>query len=207
MKLFIQRIKQWKDDKLTDEQIHELLPKKANENDAGYDITAVSDGVIVSDKEDTIVSPPLEDKPTLHRRVAYIEYATNLFWTPGREDVNTSDVILADLKNHIELFPRSSISKYNLVLANSIGIVDTGYQNQVMLRFKYIWQPQDLRPQRTEEGEYEMVGRVNLARIYKKGDKIVQIQGRPNVPITFSLVDELPSVDSRQQGGFGSSGT
>jgi dUTPase len=216
MKLFIKRIEQWKKEKLTDEEIHKLLPKQANENDAGYDIVAVSDGVITADKEDIIEPPPLEEKPTLYRRIAYIEYATNLYWTPGREEVvqvkgaggQTIDEYrpVADLENHIEAFPRSSISKYNLLLANSIGTIDTGYQNQVIFRFKYVWQPQDLRPQRNEEGDYEMVGRVNLNRIYKKGDKIVQIQGRPNVPLSFHLVDELPSVDSRKQGGFGSSG-
>lgn len=34
------------------------------------------------------------------------------------------------------VFPRSSISKYNMVLANGVGIIDSGYRNGVSFRFK-----------------------------------------------------------------------
>ena len=97
-----------------------VLPKRANETDAGYDVIATSDPKIVGD--------PLNGPS--YRRIDYIEYETNLYIAPTG-------------KFHTDLRPRSSISKYNLVLANSIGLIDRGYRNQVLVRFKYIWNPED----------------------------------------------------------------
>lgn len=169
-----------------------VLPSKANELDAGYDIIATSDPVIMAEKDEILAGQILEDKPTFYRRVAYVEYETNLYWTP-------------EIEFHVEIFPRSSISKYNLVLANSVGTVDTGYKNMVKCRFKYIFQPSDLIPHRNQNDSYELVATVNQKYLYQKGDKIAQIKPRLNEPIVFEFVDELPAVDSRGLGGFGSS--
>jgi dUTP pyrophosphatase len=57
----------------------------------------------------------------------------------------------------IKIFPRSSISKTNLMLANSVGLVDQGYRGEFLCRFKVIWGPN------------------KQLLTYKKGDKIAQL--------------------------------
>ena len=79
-------------------------------------------------------------------------------------------------KYHTELFPRSSISKYNLVLANSVATIDRGYRNEILLRYKYIFQPEDMIV--VQEDILRVYGRVNNENIYQKGDKIAQIKAR-----------------------------
>jgi dUTPase len=91
----------------------------ANETDSGYDIIATSDPFIQGisiDKTDDYLS------------IDYIEYDTNLIIEPNDG-------------YHTCVFPRSSISKYNLTLANSIGLIDNGYRGVIKLRFKYNAQP------------------------------------------------------------------
>ena len=92
------------------------LPKQGSTVAAGYDIVATSDPKIVGEKTDENVWD----------RVDYIEYETNLFIAPQA------------VTFHTLIHPRSSVSKYNLVLANSIGLVDNDYRGMVICRFKYI---------------------------------------------------------------------
>ena len=98
--------------------------------------------------------------------------------------------------------PRSSVSKYNLVLANSIGLIDADYRGEVLIRFKYIWQPEDYKLNTYNKLE----GTPNLERIYKKGDKICQLKVTKVEHAEFVLVDQLDSTQ-RGEGGFGSTGT
>lgn len=97
---------------------------------------------------------------------------------------------------HSELFPRSSVSKYDLVLANSIGLVDNGYRGEVRFRFKYV-------PRLVKVGMDSFV--VKPAIRYKKGDKIGQIVIRNTVSLPVQEVEDL-SETVRGEGGFGSSG-
>ena len=82
------------------------------------------------------------------------------------------------------LFPRSSISKTPLRLANSIGLIDGGYRG-------------------------ELIGMVD--NIYdkdfhiKRGERYFQLVAVDSSPIDFELVEEL-SESSRGEGGFGSTG-
>lgn len=81
------------------------------------------------------------------------------------------------------LFPRSSVSKTTLNLANSVGVIDSGYRGSLMLKFRYL-----------EEGD-----------VYEVGDRVAQlvIMKLPFVEITE--VTELSSSE-RGEGGFGSTG-
>jgi dUTP pyrophosphatase len=81
------------------------------------------------------------------------------------------------------LFPRSSVSKTTLNLANSVGVIDSGYRGSLMLKFRYL-----------EEGD-----------VYDVGDRVAQlvIMKLPFVEITE--VAELSSSE-RGEGGFGSTG-
>jgi len=185
------------------------LPTQANEDDAGYDIVATSGPTIVGD----IFERPV-DRYKLWKRVAYIEYGTNLFvapedeesldWTHVTDGGGEQPAVLWTMKFHLLMHPRSSVSKVNLVLANSIGLIDHGYRNQISARFKYIFQPEDLVTVQ-ELGATRIYGNVNDEHIYHTGDKIAQIKASPNIPMQFELVKELPT-SQRGMGGFGSSG-
>lgn len=151
-----------------------IIPKRANESDAGYDVIATSNPNIVGD--------PLNGPS--YRRIDYIEYETNLYIAPTG-------------KFHTDLRPRSSISKYNLVLANSVGLIDRGYRNQVLVRFKYIWNPEDY----SISGDI-ILGTPNLTKIYNKGDKICQLVPMETHDIDFRVMEYLDGED--RGGGFGS---
>lgn len=81
------------------------------------------------------------------------------------------------------IFPRSSISKMGLQLANSVGVIDSGYRGEITFRFKRTPGP-----------------------IYKPGDRIGQIMFIPFPKIEFEEVDELGKTE-RGDGGYGSTDT
>jgi dUTP pyrophosphatase len=163
------------------------IPKQATENDAAYDIIATTPPIIFGTKIQRSM-----DYMDMWSKITFIEYGTNVFIAP--EDKNF----------HTLLHPRSSISKTNLILANSVGLVDNGYRGQLYCRFKYISQPEDLIVL-NEAGGTRVYTIVNLDNIYKEGDKIIQIKASQNIPIDFELVYDLNKTQ-RGEGGFGSSG-
>jgi hypothetical protein len=84
-------------------------------------------------------------------------------------------------------------------LSNCIGLIDADYRGEVLLRFKYIWQPEDYKI----GTDNLLEGNVNLDKIYKKGDKVCQLKVTKIENIEFVLVNELDSTN-RGEGGFGS---
>jgi len=90
------------------------------------------------------------------------------------------------------LFPRSSNSKKNLLLTNSVGVLDSGYRGEVEFRYKLVANGKTL----SEDAKYNR---------YTIGDRIGQIIILPYPQIEFEEVEELSSTD-RGEGGFGSSG-
>ena len=119
-----------------------------------------------------------------------------------QKDRQFSNFGYTDLDYDILAFPRSSVSKYNLVLANCIGLIDADYRGEVLLRFKYIWQPEDYRI-RTDN---LLEGNVNSTKLYNKDDKVCQLKVTKVENVEFVLVDELDST-TRGEGGFGSTDT
>ena len=184
-----------------------ITPKRANETDAGYDITATSGPKIVGAR----VHPHSTGGEEQYHSIDYIEYETNLYFVPDKgmniehtrtleNGVPNFDPVAANF--HTDLRPRSSISsKTNFVLANSIGLIDRGYHNQVLVRFKYIWQPSDFRIAGFESF-LKVVGVPNFFQMYQKGDKIAQIIPTMTHDIDFQLIEFLPGED--RGGGFGS---
>ena len=81
------------------------------------------------------------------------------------------------------IFPRSSIYKYQLMLSNSVGVIDSGYSGE--LKFKF-W------------GDREK-------DIYKVGDRIGQLVIVPIPQIEWEEADTLSESD-RGENGFGSTG-
>lgn len=177
-------------------------PVNANQTDTGYDITAISEPKIVG---------TLANK-TEYSSIDYIEYETGIALSPINEGSNILGQLCGDKVsgkiNFTFAYPRSSISKYNLVLANSVGIIDNGYINTIKYRFKYIIQPEDLRISNHNcPTEYNSIitVKINMDKIYKKGDKIGQLVGATKEDIQFFAVDYLELTD-RGTGGFGSTG-
>lgn len=171
------------------------IPQRANPTDAGYDVLATTEPSVVG----KLSKPDYGTYPTgSYDFIDYIEYGTNLYFTP--EAASTFHSFGTEKHPfHTDLRARSSISKYNLVLANSVGLIDMDYKNQVMCRFKYIWQPEDYR---VIDGK--LFGTPNLKKIYQKGDKIAQILAMETHEIDFYPVEFLPGAD--RGGGFGTTG-
>lgn len=112
------------------------------------------------------------------------------------------------------LFPRSSNSKQDLILSNSIGVLDSGYRGEVMFKFKPSLFFGD--NEYAEEGtvgqisetfdsiEIPLTNRYDYTE-YFVGDRIGQIIILPYPQIEFEEVEELSTTD-RGEGGFGSTG-
>jgi dUTP pyrophosphatase len=81
------------------------------------------------------------------------------------------------------LVPRSSVYKTGLSLANSVGVIDSGYQ-----------------------GEVKVVFSTSRARAnYNIGDRVAQLVVVPLGDMNVLEVNEL-EVSTRNTGGFGSTG-
>ena len=87
------------------------------------------------------------------------------------------------------LFPRSSNSKKDLLLSNSVGILDSGYRGEVMFKYKStIW-----------DGSY------GYGNSYQIEDRVGQLIILPYPKIQFEEVSELSETE-RGTGGYGSTG-
>lgn len=93
------------------------------------------------------------------------------------------------------LFPRSSNSKKDLTLVNSVGVLDSGYRGEVFFKFK----PTDY----FAEERADVYGNPP---IYEIGERIGQIIILPYPQVTFNEVSELSETE-RGTGGFGHTGT
>ena len=164
------------------------LPKKGTDRATGFDVVVTSEPEIVGEKYDN----------GTYKRVDYIQYTTNLKLAVQKERT-FSNIGYNDLDFDILAFPRSSVSKYNLVLANCIGLIDADYRGEVLLRFKYIWQPEDYSIGKDKN----IQGTVNYSKLYNKGDKVCQLKVTKVENVEFVLVYELDSTN-RGEGGFGS---
>jgi len=91
------------------------------------------------------------------------------------------------LQNYsIRLHPRSGLSlKRGLVLANSEGIVDVDYQEEVFVLLNNI---------------------SEMTQTIKKGDRIAQAEVVCNEAVKFVVVAKRPEKHSERGGGFGSTG-
>lgn len=155
------------------------------EGDAGYDLFARENPKVVGEpvgKNQTLKA--------LYKSIDYIEYDTKLIIAP------TDEVSFYSM-----VYPRSSVSKYNLALANSVGIVDSGFRDTIKVRFRYIMQPNDLV---LKDGKIQGM-KINFKKIYQKGDKIAQLIWCLHNHPFLNFSDTVPP-SQRALGGFGSTG-
>jgi len=140
------------------------IPTYAKEGDAGMDLRAVSMNIKYGEDKEGYTS----------KEIKYIEYDTGLAMEIPKGYVGY-------------LFPRSSVSKTDLMLANCVGVVDSGYRGPVKLRFKKSGCSADVKR-------------------YSPGERVGQIIIMPVPAFEFNEVEELTNTD-RGDGGFGSTGS
>lgn len=85
------------------------------------------------------------------------------------------------------IFPRSSVSNKPLMMANSVGVVDSCYRGEVTAKFNI-----------TDT-------RQSVFSHYQEGDRIAQMIIIPYPEIEFEETDSLSESD-RGTGGYGSTG-
>lgn len=82
------------------------------------------------------------------------------------------------------VFPRSSNAKKDLLLSNSVGVIDSGYRGEIMAKFKIVDIAED---------------------IYEIGERICQLIIIPYPTIEFEESDNLSKTE-RGVGSYGSTG-
>ena len=134
------------------------------------------------------------------------------FFGPGREDrnpVNKLDFMVSCSAQMVTdggkcfntgyyMYPRSSLSKTRLRLANSVGIIDSGYRGHLTGMFDVV---NIDTADNDSNSEADFWG--------KKFDRYVQICAPGLVPILVQVVnsvEELGGETARGGGGFGSTG-
>jgi dUTP pyrophosphatase len=86
------------------------------------------------------------------------------------------------------IFPRSSVSKKDIMLSNCVGVIDSGYRGEIVFKFKM--------PKETFF--------ASLKR-YEIGDRVGQLIIMPYPTIEVEEATELTNTE-RGEGGFGSTG-
>jgi len=86
------------------------------------------------------------------------------------------------------LFPRSSVAKKDILLSNSVGLIDSHFRGEVTAKFKLV--------EPVSHEEYV---------IYNSGDRIGQLVILPYPEVEFRESESLSETD-RGEGGYGSTG-
>lgn len=89
-------------------------------------------------------------------------------------------------EGHVGLvFPRSSIKNYDVVLSNSVGVIDSGYTGEISVVFN--------------------IKKVKSPVLYNIGDRIAQLVIVKLTSISLEEVSQLNDTE-RGSGGYGSTG-
>tara|TARA_R110002167_G_scaffold238718_1_gene443865 strand:+ start:626 stop:1171 length:546 start_codon:yes stop_codon:yes gene_type:complete len=167
-----------------------IINKPSHEGDAGFDIVATQEPKIHGHL----------DHHLFYKTIHYLEYDTKLKVQPKKKYGK-------EYTFYLLLYPRSSIINTNLVLANSIGVIDSGYNGNIKVCFKYISQPEDMKivTGKTFTGKPSsgILTSINPQRIYHEGDKIAQLIPAYHNSMELEEVHTLAETE-RGLGGFGS---
>ena len=93
------------------------------------------------------------------------------------------------------VFPRSSVSKKQISLSNAVGVIDSGYRGEVVMKFK---------PSLALDSG-QCVTEIHTYGNYNVGDRVAQMIIMPYPNIEFEESDELSETE-RNDGGYGSTG-
>lgn len=100
------------------------------------------------------------------------------------------------------IFPRSSVTKYDLMLKNSVGVIDASYRGEIMCRFTPVIN-NNIMDIVIEEDGFDFVFDEN--KRYNIGDRVAQIIFIELPKITLIETHELSDTE-RGSGGFGHTG-
>lgn len=117
------------------------------------------------------------------------------------------------------VFPRSSVTKYDLMLKNSVGIIDASYRGEIMCRFTKVindvYHDATIleRPsgfwgflKKLQKCDYiDLLYLPRKIKTYEVGDRVAQIVFMELPKITLIESDGLSDTE-RGTGGFGSTG-
>lgn len=114
------------------------------------------------------------------------------------------------------VFPRSSVTKYDLMLKNSVGVIDASYRGPILCRFSKVVNGmfEDVNdvelnfkyPQSYPDGKAIDLKILNRhIKKYEVGERVAQIVFMEIPKITLVESQELSNT-ARGSGGFGSSG-
>lgn len=138
------------------------LPTYAKPGDAGMDLRVVQDITIMPGE--TCLLP------------------TGLAIWIGSDRISSS----LDMGVMGMVVPRSGLGTKGLVLANTVGIIDEGYQNEIKIAAL----------NRTEEETFYI----------EAGDRIAQLIFVPVIRSSWKVVEEFSNLTERNVGGFNSTG-
>ncbi len=111
-------------------------------------------------------------------------YSVDMYWDDHGNFVFHTGLAVEIPEGYVGLiYPRSSISKTPHHLRNSVGVIDSGYRGEIMIKF----------------------GGNSHPTTYDVGDRIAQLIVMPYPLVELLEVEELSETD-RGSGGFGSTG-
>lgn len=137
---------------------HLALPKKAHDTDAGFDLRA------------SLGCESFEMLPN-----DMVTISTGLH-------INLNSI---GLPCFALVTPRSGLGSKGFNLANTVGVIDQGYQGEIMVK---------------------AVNRGSEPLLIRDGDRIAQLIIIPILPVDLKSVDDFSDTSSRGEGGFGSTG-
>ena len=105
------------------------------------------------------------------------------------------------------IFPRSSVTNYDLMLKNSVGIIDASYRGELRCRFYETREHLDyVQSDKFNDGTVRDLHQPLLKRnTYEIGDRVAQIVFMELPKIKLVETDELSDTE-RGAGGYGSTG-
>jgi dUTP pyrophosphatase len=159
---------------------HNIEMEHASFPNSGFDLFVPNETVFETDYSTKFVD--------LKVKCEMIYCDKNMQVTLETEDGGEETLAGASYSSGYYMYPRSSISKTPLMLANHVGIIDSGYRGNLMAA---------VRKFPTEKGVY----------VVEKHTRLFQICHPTLCPIFVVLVPEKElNVSERGEGGFGSTG-
>ena len=114
------------------------------------------------------------------------------------------------------IYPRSSVSRVDLFVVNSVGVIDSGFRGEVTVKFKPIpfFEVDDdteFDKDKFKDVTHTILPNHKVEEVYVEayeyhiGERIAQLIIMPYPKVQFEEVEELTQTE-RGDGGFGSTG-
>jgi dUTPase len=162
-------------------QMWEFLPKSGEYTKTAVEIKDAADAA--ADEEDNSTIEDNSDIAT--EREATVKSESTIAF--NKVEMNSFEEYMS---TGYYLYPRSSIAKTQLMMANHVGVIDSGYRNNLLCAFRYL-------PTGAETPAYKIPA----------GMRLVQICHPSLLPIYVNiLTDEKYLTKTARIGGFGSTG-